>query len=70
MRAIGKHKFLSAENGNAARAGGRLTLVTVDPKTNVADVFVGYLRRKIDGPFGRRSLETVRGVGYRVRADA
>ncbi len=38
--------------------------------TNVVEVYVGYLRRKIDGPFGRRSLETVRGVGYRVRADA
>jgi len=37
---------------------------------NVVEVYVGYLRRKIDGPFGRRSLETVRGVGYRVRADA
>jgi DNA-binding response OmpR family regulator len=36
---------------------------------NVVEVYVGYLRRKIDGPFGRRSLETVRGVGYRVRAD-
>jgi two-component system, OmpR family, response regulator len=38
--------------------------------TNVVEVYVSYLRRKIDGPFGRRSLETVRGVGYRVRADA
>lgn len=38
MRAIGKHKFLQAENGNVARAGGRLTLVTVDPKTNMAAI--------------------------------
>jgi sugar lactone lactonase YvrE len=38
LRAIGKHKFLQAENGNAARAGGRLTLVTVDPRTNMATV--------------------------------
>jgi DNA-binding response OmpR family regulator len=37
--------------------------------TNVVEVYVGYLRRKIDAPFGRGSLETVRGVGYRVRAD-
>jgi two-component system OmpR family response regulator len=35
---------------------------------NVVEVYVGYLRRKIDEPFGRRSLETVRGVGYRVRS--
>jgi len=38
LRAIGKNKFLQAENGNAARAGGRLALVTVDPKTNVATI--------------------------------
>jgi two-component system OmpR family response regulator len=35
--------------------------------SNVLDVFVRYLREKIDRPFGRTSLETVRGVGYRVR---
>ncbi len=33
---------------------------------NVVEVYVGYLRRKIDVPFGRRSLQTVRGVGYRL----
>jgi sugar lactone lactonase YvrE len=38
MRAIGKHKFLQSENGNAARAGGRLALITVDPKTNMATI--------------------------------
>jgi two-component system OmpR family response regulator len=36
---------------------------------NVVDVYVGYLRAKVDRPFGRRSIETVRGVGYRL-ADA
>ncbi len=36
---------------------------------NVVEVYVGYLRRKVDVPFGRRSLETVRGVGYRLAAD-
>jgi DNA-binding response OmpR family regulator len=36
---------------------------------NVVEVYVGYLRRKIDVPFGCRSLETLRGVGYRVRED-
>ncbi|HLH28455.1 MAG TPA: response regulator transcription factor [Acidimicrobiales bacterium] len=35
---------------------------------NIAEVYVGYLRRKIDVPFGRASLETVRGVGYRLAA--
>ena len=37
--------------------------------TNVVEVYVGYLRRKIDAPFGRNSLQTVRGVGYRLTAD-
>lgn len=33
---------------------------------NVTQVYVGYLRRKIDEPFGAKTLQTVRGVGYRV----
>ena len=37
--------------------------------SNVVDVYVRYLREKIDRPFGRRSLETVRGLGYRLRND-
>jgi two-component system OmpR family response regulator len=37
-----------------------------DGDPNIVDVYVGYLREKIDRPFGRRSLETVRGVGYRL----
>jgi two-component system OmpR family response regulator len=41
-----------------------------DARSNVVDVHVRRLRQKIDEPFGRRSLETVRGVGYRLRADA
>jgi DNA-binding response OmpR family regulator len=36
---------------------------------NVVEVYIGYLRRKIDDPFERASIETVRGVGYRLRAD-
>jgi two-component system OmpR family response regulator len=38
-------------------------------RSNVVDVYVRHLRQKIDHPFGRRSLETVRGAGYRLRAD-
>ena len=33
---------------------------------NVVEVYVGYLRRKIDRPFDRSDIETVRGVGYRI----
>ena len=36
---------------------------------NIVEVYVGYLRRKIDHAFGRSSVETVRGVGYRLTAD-
>jgi two-component system OmpR family response regulator len=37
--------------------------------SNVVDVYVRYLREKIDRPFGRDTLETVRGAGYRLRAE-
>ena len=40
-----------------------------DGGSNVVDVYVKYLREKIDRPFGIRSIETVRGAGYRLRAD-
>jgi two-component system OmpR family response regulator len=36
-------------------------------RSNVVDVYVHYLRDKIDTPFGTESIETVRGVGYRMR---
>ena len=38
-------------------------------RSNVVDVYVRYLREKVDRPFGAGSLETVRGVGYRLRED-
>ena len=38
-------------------------------RSNIVDVYVRRLRRKIDEPFGRQSLETVRGAGYRLRSD-
>ena len=39
-------------------------------RSNVVDVYVRYLRDKVDRPFGRASIETVRGVGYRLRDDS
>lgn len=36
-------------------------------RSNVIDVYINYLRRKIDKPFGTRSIETVRGLGYRIK---
>lgn len=38
-------------------------------RSNVVDVYVKYLRDKIDRPFGVRSIETVRGTGYLLRTD-
>ena len=40
-----------------------------DGDPNIVEVYVRRLRRKVDDPFGRRSIETVRGAGYRVVAD-
>ena len=40
-----------------------------DPETNVVDVYVGYLRRKIDGPGEPRLLHTIRGAGYTLRVE-
>jgi two-component system OmpR family response regulator len=41
--------------------------IAYDGTSNVVDQYVNYLRRKIDIPFGRQDLETVRGTGYRLR---
>ena len=43
--------------------------IAFESRSNVVDVYVRYLREKIDRPFGRETIETVRGVGYRMRAD-
>lgn len=40
-----------------------------DGDDNIVEVYVRYLRRKIDVPFDRKSIETVRGAGYRLAAD-
>jgi two-component system, OmpR family, response regulator len=40
-----------------------------DGTSNVVDQYVKYLRRKVDIPFGRDDIQTVRGMGYRLRHD-
>jgi len=40
-----------------------------DGGSNIVDVYIRYLRDKIDRPFGAHSLQTVRGAGYRLRGD-
>jgi two-component system, OmpR family, response regulator len=42
---------------------------TYDNRSNIVDVYIRYLRAKVDRPFGVGSIETVRGAGYRLRAD-
>ncbi|MGH9076981.1 MAG: response regulator transcription factor [Acidimicrobiales bacterium] len=39
-----------------------------DPNSNVVDQYIAYLRRKLDKPWGRNDIETVRGAGYRLRS--
>ena len=56
------------------RALSRLQLLehawddTYENRSNVVDVYIRYLREKIDRPFGTDTIETVRGIGYRLRA--
>ena len=40
-----------------------------DGEPNIVDVYVGYLRKKIDNPYGRTAIRTVRGAGYRLDPD-
>jgi len=44
--------------------------LTFDTTTNVVDVYINYLRRKIDDGHPKKLIQTVRGVGYEIRADA
>ena len=37
---------------------------------NIVEVYIGYLRKKVDVPFGKHSIETVRGVGYRFVSES
>ena len=40
-----------------------------DPESNIVDVYVGYLRRKVDGPSDQRLIHTVRGAGYVLKSE-
>ncbi|OZE81372.1 DNA-binding response regulator [Rhodococcoides fascians] len=44
--------------------------VNYDGDENIVEVYIGYLRKKVDQPFGRKSIETIRGVGYRLAVAA
>ena len=65
-------EYLMRHPGEAVRKIDILNAVwdwDFDGDPNLVEVYIGYLRRKIDGPFDRATIETVRGVGYRLRAD-
>jgi len=65
-------EYLMRHAGEAVRKADILNAVwdwAFEGDPNVVEVYIGYLRRKIDDPYGRASIETVRGVGYRLRAD-
>jgi DNA-binding response OmpR family regulator len=68
-REFGLLEFLLRRVGTALTKNEILTHVWdahYDGDENVVEVYIGYLRRKIDAPFGTRTIETVRGVGYRL----
>jgi DNA-binding response OmpR family regulator len=65
-------EYLMRRNGNVASKPEILDHVwgmdfAGDP--NVVEVYVGYLRRKLDDPYGSHLIRTVRGAGYRLTAD-
>jgi two-component system, OmpR family, response regulator len=66
-------EFLLAANGAAVTKQDVVDHVwgqDFDGDLNIVEVYVGYLRKKVDRPFGRNTVETVRGIGYRVNAEA
>jgi two-component system OmpR family response regulator len=71
-REFGLLEFLIRHRGDVVTKAEILQNVwdtNYDGDPNVVEVYVGYLRRKIDAPYGRKSIETLRGMGYRLDAD-
>jgi DNA-binding response OmpR family regulator len=65
-------EFLMRRKGDVVSKGAVLDNVwdfAFEGDPNIVEVYLRRLRRKVDEPFGRRSLETVRGAGYRLRSD-
>ena len=68
-REFGVLHFLMRHRGDVVSKSAILESVWdahYEGDANVVEVYVGYLRRKIDAPFGTASIETLRGVGYRM----
>jgi DNA-binding response OmpR family regulator len=66
-------EYLLRRAGQVVAKAELLVHVWDDPEEivdlNVVEVYIGYLRRKIDAPFGRHAVRTVRGAGYLLAAD-
>jgi len=66
-------EYLLRRAGQVVAKAELLAHVWDDPEEiadlNVVEVYIGYLRRKIDAPFGRHAVRTVRGAGYLLAAD-
>ena len=65
-------EFLLSRSGEVVSKATILSHVwdfSYDGDPNIVEVYVRHLRNKLDRPFGRRSIETLRGVGYRLAAD-
>ncbi|MFE3291770.1 response regulator transcription factor [Rhodococcus sp. NPDC059234] len=68
-REYGVLEFLLRNKGNVVTKAEILRAVWdshYEGDDNVVEVYVGYIRRKIDAPFGTATIDTVRGVGYRL----
>ena len=71
-REFGLLEFLMHHAGDVVTKGQILESVwdpAFDGEPNIVEVYIRYLRRKIDIPFGRRAIETARGQGYRLAPD-
>jgi len=72
---VREHALLEYFMRNAGRVLTRPMLaehvwgLDFDPESNIVDVYVGYLRRKVDGPTDKRLINTVRGAGYVLKTE-
>ncbi|GLY68211.1 response regulator transcription factor [Amycolatopsis taiwanensis] len=70
-REFGLLEFLLRRRGEALTKNEILSHVWdahYEGDENVVEVYIGYLRKKIDNPFGTHTIQTLRGVGYRLAA--
>jgi len=71
-REYGLLEFLMRHRGDTVSKSEILANVwdpAFDGDPNVVEVYVRYLRRKIDAPFARHAIQTIRGMGYRLNPD-